>query len=727
MCDVHHLDDVDQHDEQARARLARTLGSMGEVFMRVYTPAGDTEAGVLNKRWVKLLVCEREVFSARFPSPFAGHELFIELPPASPTLLDRKVATDAGQVSIAELVARTCVELARHRLEEANARALAALSRVELEPGSASSRMALHTLSRTAMLRVRGGAIEVSTFDEKRAPLLDMPLFETLAGEPAGRAVSARDLAGLLRRGGGLLFGVRPSTTELPAGLEPEDVLVLDAEQEQLLVATLGADCYVRVDLAEEARSAPNAGWVEQERRRQQRRATWRQCLQHSLCGRTDGFEPAQRLVIDTADGGRCSFADVVARFERGESVVMFDGRAVDAVPPAGEGVERGDAAELRMNPFLFYLLAEHLPLEGAFDYDLSHAEAEQNPRTPKVAYIDEEVIEDRRVNGVVGLPVDEVAEPAIAIVEADTGRVHRLREPSRELRLVGRLVVREAQLVESPGFLEELIVEHGESLLDRLARRLPRLERSEERERVTRALLEFAGQKIQLRASPDGRFEWEVAHPLALRILDIPLFPGRRGAPVSGLRVIRHLCAQANSSGTTPDVDELLADQTPALLRRWIARYVDFERVFRAAPTKVVNEDAGLEFAGGEQLLEVLEYWLEELRPDRGEGEDMPRYELAWADVDYGWAEPPEPGWVHKLYRPHHGLLNREAPLAARAVEQPSAETIAWLLFVIYAGINKVLEPVTNAHELEFQRRVADALESGRLGVTSDGHVSTD
>jgi hypothetical protein len=62
-------------------------------------------------------------------------------------------------------------------------------------------------------------------------------------------------------------------------------------------------------------------------------------------------------------------------------------------------------------------------------------------------------------------------------------------------------------------------------------------------------------------------------------------------------------------------------------------------------------------------------------------------------------------------VLNPKHWLVMR-----ARQAQHLHPEHIAWLLLAIYAHVNARLEPVTNDHELEFQRRVADALERGVL-----------
>jgi hypothetical protein len=472
--------------ESARIEITSVLGARGSVHMRVYSPdRGDRahreDLEPSQKKWVKVLVCEREVFRARYPTAFPGHELVIDLPSVSPSWLVETVISRITNEHepIIELVAKSCVQLAQHRVEEAHHRAEAALRRL------------------------------------------------------------------------------------------------------------------------------------------------------------------------------------------------------------SGQDVEESQAS----------------------------------------IYIDEELIQERTVRGSIGLPRAPVGDFAIELLEANSGRVHKLRRPAGELRLVGELVAYDDRILESKAWLEEVTIEHGERLLERLVRRLPRIEDAGEREQVARALLEFAGQKLTFRRAAAGKVDWEVDGDLARRILEMPIFPGRRRIPVSPMTLIRHVCARENvgradhSSGAVV-AEELLAEETPASAKRWIETYINLSSLEDAPLSSPAGTQMLTDELSPARLLVALGSLLEQLRPDvTGEEEEVRDFRVSWVS-----RETPDEMRVRVQSDHIQVHLDPEHLLVKYAMSQASPESMAWLILAIYAEINARLEPVTNDHELTFQCRVADALEGGVLTVPDKG-----
>jgi hypothetical protein len=335
--------------------------------------------------------------------------------------------------------------------------------------------------------------------------------------------------------------------------------------------------------------------------------------------------------------------------------------------------------------------------------------------------YIDEEAIEEHRVRGVIGLPHEPVDEFAIELVEAESGRVHKLYDLAQKLRLVGQLAAYDDRVIDSKAWLEEVIVRHGEQLLDRLARRLPKIEDATERERVAATLLDFAGQKLAFHKGADGRVHWEVDNPLARRILAVPLFRGRHGVPVSPLRIIRQLCTVQNAGRDTVSINELLAEDVSVSVHRWLETYLDLSGLEKTPSDSAEAAQIVIEEPPPKELLAAVEALLMKFRPDQQDSPPLRDVRLKWMS-----RHEPAPDWVRVRPQPDYLQVDLDPthPLVERAKRQATPEAMSWLLLAIYAEINTRLEPVTNDHELRFQRRVADALESDELVALLPGHL---
>ena len=235
------------------SRVEQVLGEFGSVSTRVYTPeAPDGEGPTLELDWVHVLTCEREVWSGTVATAFPGHVLFVDLPATSPTDLQEEVELEGGgTATIASLVGEHAVREAHDELEWAASRAVAALGRVSIDPGSHASRIALYALGRRTVLSLshRDGKLTFSMLAaEPDEGLMDVPLFVDADEEPVG----ARRLEELLQHG--IVYIARDWSQIDPTLVEHmrptrSDVLILDDEQERLLVNILGGDSLRRLDV----------------------------------------------------------------------------------------------------------------------------------------------------------------------------------------------------------------------------------------------------------------------------------------------------------------------------------------------------------------------------------------------------------------------------------------------------------------------------------------------
>jgi hypothetical protein len=219
-----------------------------------------------------------------------------------------------------------------------------------------------------------------------------------------------------------------------------------------------------------------------------------------------------------------------------------------------------------------------------------------------------------------------------------------------------------------------------------------------------------------------------DVLDPTAQRVLDLPIFPTTAGVSVSARRLLDDFAGSL--AGRAPRAR--LSEEAPELLRRWAAWMLDEGRVVRPASQPVEASAPTVEPVEGLEA-HAISRWLteaiESLRPDpptdRGRtevivvGDDACGITCKTLDI------PPMPrrelhrllelgGRQHLLVNSGHWMVKRFRSGAGK-----DQETAAWLLLSCYAFLNDYLLPVTNEHELEFQRRVLDLLDRGELGVT--------
>lgn len=439
------------------------------------------------------------------------------------------------------------------------------------------------------------------------------------------------------------------------------------------------------------------------------------------------------------ADGYPLTFRTLKTTIDVPREIVMFDGRAVDMVsgiPKAAVEtalvVDAGkDPLPLAMNPFVCRLLAPLTPIGGLLDFDLSHREAEVNPSTPEVAFLLSARIDKEGCRGVVGIPEVPVDDPAIALVEPNDKKVRALRRMAREHGVVGYLHVSDDLSWGQLNQIASMARLAAESVLASLADELPHRQSDVAFcQRATRILLDYAAKQLLITTSETGNPVPKIRRPLAEWILDLPVFPTKHGSPVSAHRLTREFCAaggtepvcqQTDGRWSTPFGTELSSDMDPYLLQ-WLQRVVNPKQV---GPTPAKETDGSVApmpivaSPDNRVLLEhTLKFWLEHLRPDEPTSFDDAGQPLA---LDILVAKDSDHLDLVRYSNFEKPFLELRAshPMVMRALQRRKDDqtSLAWLLFACYAHLNYLLEPVTNEHELVFQRRVLAAFKKGELG----------
>ncbi len=654
-----------------------------------------------------------------------------------------------------------------------------------------------------------------SSFD-----LLDVPVATTLDG----RALSMRGLAELMEQTRGLVYGVVPEVEPDLAGLDTRRILSLDLETERLVTKVVGEGAYVRVDKRDVVAKTYEGDWMvrdvalglrdfpdhpllvegsvagagqpldesvvehlvgrliqlyagmgtrgnDEELRRQAVRH-----LQYFACYRALRQPDLPSYGVETiglfvdGDGRAVSLADVRAGFAAHGKIVMVDGRSCDVCGLAERAASQapktddGPPRSLMMNTWVLGLLRPFGELAGAFDFDLSDAEAADVEITPPTAFVASTAIDVDALSGRIGLPEEPVDDPSIAVVSADSQHVFQLRQPAIEYGVVGLIRLAEGDVEQQWARIYSVAMRAGSDTLQSLVDRLAELDGSEEHERVLARLLDFAGHHLRLSMRPDGTVYHQVNHALAQRILDVPLFGTDRGIPVSAQRLINQFCVeQTRRRQLEPGARLAVSDGVPRALRDWLARHLHPRSVARpAAESAQYDAVTPTAAAGGapldsHRLARTIERLLRELRPDNHAEQLVMSFvgnprEAAQAQVGPVSAEDfqvrvyvidvsdengimnipdgrvrylvgemdPEDPFAYTTGQPPALVINEHHWLAQHALAHGASDpqAIAWLLLAAYGHINALLEPVTNDHELAFQLSVGDALEKGELGL---------
>ncbi len=687
--------------ESVATELAGVLGEAAELRMRVYTPAASEHRGVTE---VVFHSCGRELARHETASAHAGHVLVVELPSVAPSQLRAAQLPPTAPGPLAE----ACLHHAAPALAEAADRVLAGLVDPTAPLTPLERHRALAALARSAAPRLRrspgpDGAPRPTIHFSLVEPgppgvdLLGLRLFTSASGRP----LCARELGALITAAGGWLLAVPGGAAPTPASApEPtadlEHVLLMDPGAGPLLQALVGEAAYLLVE---------------------------------GTCSKIHG--PA---AMDAA--GRSYTAEqITAALQAGRTLTIHYGHA----PPGHEAGGDEPPDELWMPPWAWLQLAHLGPLLPAFDFHLADAEAREHG--DELAFIAAAPVEGGEVDGLVGVPLAEPGQPGVVIVDEQLRAVHHFRDLAHDFGVVGLLRLRGAWSPTRADAIGHAIARAVRDVYDDLLARVPTMDpHGRAFARATVTMLGYAGRRLGFVTDAHGQVRVPAVTAVADRVLALPLFPGRRGLPLAAWQLIRRFAA------TRGDLEAALAEldlaATPAVLRAWLAEHLARARIARepAAPTTIRASDEHLELTRdgrvhpiadpdpGAPIDEVtlattLEYWLHQLRPDLAGPARRP-----WDLRGHVWIDMGDDGeagdgaavtgdgerWSVGLRR-RHWLLRWAAATGRR-----DREAIAWLLLACFARINEVFDAVTNHHESQFQRAVADALAQGRIALVT-------
>jgi hypothetical protein len=776
--------DAPQRRDKLAAVLAARLGP-GPIRASIYLPEqpGRAELGMA----IDVVTVGRSLSSVVVPSAFSGHVLRVEVPGVSPTeVLEAGLLGEGEGPNLAQILGEHVADRATATLASQTERVLEGLSVGEVEPGGPAARLALAALARTCTARLRTsrpgrmapGAsfslrVDVDEFD---------PLELRLLRTQDGTAWSLRELALRMDEMGGLVYGTNPVVPGNLDGLDRSRVLDLDSLSERLVISLVGESCYVRVDgrdvlaefngttcrdMAIGLREYPDFPLLvegvdpsgiprdEQERCLERLLAGLRSWLdgthpqadsmarEHWLEGRRQALRHLQWFVCRRAvrqptlqdeltelklfpdqDHQLRSLSELRAQLRSAQGALAFYEHSMGVGLTIQRATTTKEMSGVAVSPFLFRLLLPLGNLRLAFDFDVDDSEAQQNPTTPASAFLCRSEIDTPLLSGVVGVPSESQTTYRLQVRDTKRQCRHVLQELATEYGVVGVLQLGGEDWDESQSVAWRTVEAACRNVISQLLDRLPSL--------VTQpkaylsgalALLEFAARQLQLTQAPDGHsIDVSIRNPLAERVLGLPLFPTGRGTPTSAHRLIEQFCRDAAAETETSWRDVLAATTAPVLLD-WLERNLSRERVLQVASWTPPAEPAPRVAEGriaDDVLAYNIEHWMHVLRPDKPREAPRTRVWLQVPDIFVGLGG--------------HGLvmggerridLDTSHPLVARA-RDGTPESLAWVLLACYAYLNAELHPVSNAHELGFQRNLIGALGEGGLVIRSSPEASS-
>lgn len=449
--------------------------------------------------------------------------------------------------------------------------------------------------------------------------------------------------------------------------------------------------------------------------------------------GSTAGVEELP-LFVD-AQGWPMTFVELLS-LAQSQGLMMLEGRAHDkallmANDPRWKMLRRAQpSALLAMNPYIFYLLREHLELD-AYSFDLTEQEAQQVTMTPEHPYLIDVVFEDAKLAGRLGVPAVKPERFAVLFKQSQ-GKIMALDGSAQRFGVVGVVSSLSAASPNLEG-LEQLITGHAQTLLAQLLERLPTWPPQSPQWRVAvETLLHYAAQQLTLQRLPHGQVISRASSALSQQILDLPLFDTAHGMPVSAQRLIDELCCFVEPHQQDAFIWRTeLSAQLPDFMRQWLDTNLHPLAIFTAPskgklPPTHLSTHHDYMSPQEHELAQALMSAFSSLRPD----DDRPLRRLVFHDPAHAESSPfakmwgqhaadHQPAMVYEVFGDEHSLvLNRVHPLVQGWLERAlhSAPELAWALLSIYALINERREEVTNEHELAFQRQLWQALERGEL-----------
>lgn len=651
----------------------------------------------------------------------------------------------------------------------------------------ALSILARHCVARLRSTRAGrlspGVALSMLSHIENFDPL-ELPVLATLDGQE----VSLRKLGLLMDECWGLVYGVCEGIEPDLEGLDRSKVLWLSEHEERMLITLVGEANYVRVDRRDVLASTDVAGqtvvvrdvamglrelgdgalvtegapvpvdqresveaalleqliatvkgryragddseWEAEERRRQCiRHLQWYACRQAKIDRARLLASPVADVPLFLDRAGRAySIRYVLEALESGElraslerslgahDLASFQARATNQAP-----------TDLRASGFVFRLLQGLGSMKLAFDFDLDAVEAAHNPATPSSPFLAraEVALPSLGIRGVLGVPTRPPDEFTVQILDSGRASVHR--ELADAYGLCGTLQLESGVSAEGIAAITKEIENAGEMCLAQLLKDLAERDPNGMPYKASiQALLRYAGQHLELVTSPQGHPTVVVGRPLAEQILATPLFPGRRGMPLSAHRIAEIYCQRVEVDRNAKPWRVLLVDGLADYLQEWIESHLHPEAIVRPAShgvSRATQDTADLVVLEGSLsaslLAENLNRWLERLRPETwGDGlvvqvtdlERIPGH-LDHLRADIGDGLGCLYGQTYVLSEGHF-LVQR----LLRAPAEKRPQGFAWLLLAIYAEFNAVHDPVTNDHEIRFQQAVGQALADQSL-----------
>jgi len=517
-----------------------------------------------------------------------------------------EVARD--ETPLAEILGRVVATRALDELQSATRRALENLSMREgAGLSETGQRIGLAALGRSALKRLRRTSDDDRHPDvhfslvrpQPGRDLLELDVFEALDGT----SYSLRDLEELMEETTGLVYGTVPEVEPALEGLDRSRILELDLERERQLLTIVGEAAYVRIDerdlLAESgpvrvrdmaiglrrypdfpllveggdpATLEPDGreaalqdlvhGLIEVYESRSEDPSVRREAVRHLqwfICHRKRQNPDAPTWGVEelplflNGDGDPVDFESVVAGLASDRGIEMIDGRSSDVTELGHLTAERekasGPARQLTMNTWVFELLNPLGHIWGAFDFDFSETDAREVKATPEEAYIEVRTVDDDQLDGRIGVPLERPNRPSVAVVDADRTHTHRLVRPARDFGVTGFLHVRDGPLESRWEEFQTTVAQRGGEILLSLLDQITEFEPDSDRfDQVAEPLFDFAARQLQLTRTPRHAVVPRIEHPVAQKILELPLFATETGNPVSALRLIREFCADKSN-----------------------------------------------------------------------------------------------------------------------------------------------------------------------------------
>ncbi len=706
-------DRLDEVDTAAARVVAAATRTSGGVLASVFSPAACDRDVELK---VELRVARRSVWTGSVESEYPGHHVVVDLDDLPLEVLEK-------HPTAALLLAQVAVEHARVQLAEATGRVIEAIRPgVPLSP--AARRVVLGVVSRMAVTRLRRGTNGVAVrfaleSDALPSALLQLGIVETVDRQ----LLSIDDIANRLPRTCGMVFAVR-SIEAVNDEYDRSQILWVDGPTSRMLELLLGRLSYVEFDANHASGSADAIECDElavgvkladsppqmTESVAERLLHAWRaggaspRVMRHLVWFAAHGSgathaELAAEPLFRTADGRRTSLAEIRPLLQSEDGLPMYDGWSGGPTSSPDDGTDHEqETTALAMDSFVFHALSRIGEIRPILDVDLTTQEAGRSRNGYQAAFIERERVSEE-LDGEIGLPMERVSEPVVLWLDRRRGTAIALRELGHAFGVVGRIHGSSAMDRET---VESQVVAACLRLYDRLIRRLSSIADPTEAGRAVELLLAYCARHVRINEAPDGSLSVATVDPLAMRILELPVFPTTVGVAATPWRMLREFATYGDRNPRPGRAQ--LVDDAPQMLEQWLDGMLDRGRITRgdaASPTMAEPSE--------------LDVWLTDalhaVRTDHDDGRMevrvMNAQEFAAWSGQFGSSDA-------ELFVQNQTIyINADSWLVRgiRVGDTPDSEGATWLLLAIYARLNRQRLSVTNVHELHFQSRILDWL----------------